>query len=526
MRGPGSPTPRRYMLRRGVSVALAAVVAISALAVLAPLIGGVGIATPAYAAQPTTTATHEQGSGKAPATQTHPPRRVEAVEILIKRVECLINRTLTLAKKYGVELPSKALARISKAESLLKNATALAAKRLRAAFRLALKAAALVVPVYVHVLKALPPKVKEGIVKARAKQAINLTKAMLCRVRKLVEWLKERVGSVPKPAQAGLARAENALVRAEDMLKNGSVIKAFRELGLARHDLTQTLIMLRKEAGSIWWFAAAADLALREVVMGTLRVSNALNQTVKLVLANKTGEAAELLKKVHWMAEFMLFRIKVIEGRAAPLVSRLAGKVLRGVKNLTNVLKLASEILSIISNSSLKAMEYLKEGKQAEALQELNSSIAAVKPVLQQLLKLARWGRGLLLRIERVIGRVGFYIHLMIARRFPGPGHGHWHRLVPHMLPPLKTQYISKAITIIKARVNAAVKAFKSGKLGCVAFKKVLEGSQHVLKALLKYVQTHVQGQAKAKLVKEITALLNYVLKLDNSTTCPAGRGP
>jgi len=513
---------RASMLRKGVSAALVAVVAISALAVLAPIIGGAGLAIPAYASQPTKPATQGQGAGNSSAntTQNH---RVKAVEALIKRVECLINRTLTLAKEYGVKLPSKALTMISRAEDLLKNATALAAEHPRAAFRLALRAAALVVPVYVHVVKALPPKVRKEIMAVRAKQAINMTKAMLQRLEKLLTWLKERVGTVPQPAQAGIARAEAALARAEELLKNGSVASAFRELGLARHNLAQTLMMLRREAGATWWFAAAADLALREVVMGTVRLANAMNQTVKLILSNRTGEAAELLKRIHWMAAFLLFRIRIIEGRAAPLVTKLVRRGFKGVENLTQVLKLASKILGVVSNSSLKAAEYLKEGKQAEALQELNATVATIKPVLQNLLKVARWGRGLLFRIEWVVGRVGFYIHLMIARHFRW--HGHGHRWLPPITPFLRVQGIGKALTLIKARLDAAVKAFKSGKLSCTAFKRVLEGTQHVLKALLKFVQEHIPKQARAKLVKEITALLNYVTKLESSTTCPASGG-
>ncbi len=438
-----------------VSASLIVLIVTSMLAVLAPVTAAASPATPA-------TMGPENGDVS---------KHVKAVEVLINRVECLINRTLTLASQYNITIPENLNKRLDMAKELLANASSIAQEEPKKAMWLAIKAGGLVLPVYVYVVRHLPTEVKEEILAKRVGAEVNATESAVKRLENVIKWIEDRAGSVPEPVQEKLSKALELLNQAKELLANGTNVKQAMALVIkARHELGTAYVMLRREASHTWRVAVAADMALRNVVMGTVKLAAGINRTLTLIGNNQTREAIIALTRLHNYANYLLVRIRVMTSHI-----KIPVNTSPVMSNMTKVLELSEEILSEINASTTQAVMALKAGDVNTAVTVLNTTLINVKPAITELLKTARWAHGILLHVKTMLEHAGKNMKTWL-RKHP----------IHHIHLPVVPGNIVMLIKVLENRVKAAKTAYEKGKLSCEAYAKILKGADTALHNILK----------------------------------------
>lgn len=462
------------------AASLIVLIVASMLTVLAPVT--------ATAASPTIPATAGPENGDV-------SKRVKAVEALINSVKRLINRTLTLASQYNITIPENLSKRLDAAKELLANASSIARDEPKKAMWLAIKAGRLVLPVYVYVVRHLPTEVKEKILARRVSAEVNVTESAIRRLENVVKWVEDRIGNVPGPVQEKLNEATELLDQAKELLANGTNIKQAMVLVIkARHELGVAYVMLRHEAGRVWHVAVAADMALRNVVMSTVKLAMGINRTLTLIGSNQTEEAVIALTKLHNYAHYMLVRIKImtshvkVPANASPVMS-----------NMTKVLELSKEILSEINASTGQAVAALKAGDVNTAIMVLNTTLINVKPAITELLKTARWAHGILLHVKVMLEHVDKNMKTWL-RKHP----------IHHIHLPIVPGNIVTLVKILENRVRAAKTAYEKGKLSCEAYARILKGTDVALRNILKTLNKLPEKVAKP-LVEKVQNLIKLV---------------
>lgn len=462
---------------KAASASLIVLIAASMLAALAPVTTASSPATPARVGPENENVT----------------KRVKAVEALINRVECLINRTLTLASQYNITIPENLSKKLGEAKELLANASSIAREEPKKAVWLAIKAGRLVLPVYVYVVRHLPTEVKEEILAKRVSAEVNITESAIKRLENVIKWIESRVGSVPEPVQEKLSKALELLNQAKELLTNGTNVKQAMTLVVrARHELGAAYVMLRREAGHAWHVATAADMALRNVVMGAVKLALGINRTLTLIGNNRTREAIITLTRLHNYANYLLVRIKVmtshikIRVNASPVMS-----------NLTKVLELSKEILSEINASTTQAVAALKAGDVNTAVTVLNTTLINVKPAITELLKTARWAHGILLHVKTMLEHAGKCMRTWLRK----------HPIRHHILPRIVPGNIVTLIRVLENRVKAAKTAYEKGKLSCGAYARILKGTDAALHSILKAL-----NKLPDKVAKPLTEKVQHLI--------------
>ncbi len=465
---------------KAVSASLIVLIVASMLAVLAPV---------TTAAPPATPARVGPGSGNV-------AKRVKAVEALINRVECLINRTMTLANQYNITIPENLGKRLDTAKKLLANASSVVQEEPKKAMWLVIKAGRLALPVYVYVVRHLPAEVKEEILAKRVSAEVNITESAIRRLENVIKWIEGRVGSVPEPVQEKLSKALELLNQAKELLANGTNVKQAMTLVIrARHELGVAYVMLRREAGHAWHVAVAADMALRGVVMGTVKLAVGINRTLTLIGNNQTEEAVITLTKLHNYANYLLVRIK-----AMTLHIKIPANTSPVMSNITKVLELCKEVLSEINTSTAQAVMALKAGDVNTAVTVLNTTLTNVKPAITELLKTARWAHGVLLRVKVMLEHAGRNMRMWLRK----------HPMRHHMLPRIMPGNIVMLIKVLENRVKAAKTAYERGKLSCEAYARILKGVNATLHSILKALNK-LPGKIAKPLVERVQHLIGVV---------------
>jgi len=465
---------------KAVSASLIVLIVASMLAVLAP--------ATATAASPTTPASVGPENGNV-------SKRVKAIEVLINRVECLINRTLTLASQYNVTIPENLGKRLDVAKGLLANASSIAQEKPKKAMWLAIKAGRLVLPVYVYVVRHLPTDVKKEILARRVGAEVNATESAVKRLENVIKWIEDRVGNVPEPVQEKLSEAQKLLDQAKELLANGTNVKQAMALVIkARHELGTAYVMLRRGAGHAWHVAVAADMALRNVVMGTVKLAIGVNRTLTLIGNNQTSEAIAALTRLHNYANYLLTRVK-----AMTLHIKVPANTSPIMSNMTKVLQLSEEVLSEINASTAQAMMALKVGDVNTAITVLNTTLVGIKPAITELLKTARWAHGILLHVKIMLEHAGNCMRRWL-RKHP----------VHHVHLPIVPSNIVALIKVLENRVRAAKTAYEKGKISCEAYARILKGVDAALHNILKTLNKLPEKVAKP-LAEKVQHLIGTV---------------
>jgi len=468
---------------KAVSASLIVLIVASMLAVLAPVTTAAPPATPANVGP-------ENGNVT---------KRVKAVEALINRVECLINRTLTLASQYNVTIPENLSKKLSVARELLANASSIAQEEPKKAMWLAIRAGRLVLPVYVYVVRHLPTEVKEEILAKRVSAEVNATESAIKRLENVIKWIEDRVGNVPEPIQERVSKALELLNQAKELLANGTNVKQAMALVVkARHELGVAYVMLKRDAGHAWHIAVAADMALRNVVMGTVKLAIGINRTLALIGDNKTNEAVIALTRLHNYADFLLTRVKAMASNikvpvnSSPVTS-----------NLTKILELSKEVLSEINASTAQAVVALKAGDVNTAVTVLNTTLTNVKPAITELLKRARWAHGILLHVKIMLEHAGKNMRAWL-RKHP----------IRHIHLPIVPGNIVMLIKALENRVKTAKAAYEKGRLSCEAYARILKGTDVALHNILKTLNKLPDKVAKplAEKVQNLIKLVEHEL--------------
>ncbi len=468
---------------KAISASLIVLIVASMLAVLAPVTTAASPATPANVGP-------ENGNVT---------KRVKAVEVLINRVECLINRTLTLARQYNVTIPENLSKKLSVARELLANASSIAQEEPKKAMWLAIRAGRLILPVYVYVVRHLPTEVKEEILAKRVSAEVNVTESAIKRLENVIKWIEDRVGNVPEPVQERVGKALELLNQAKELLANGTNVKQAMVLVIrARHELGAACMMLKRETGRAWHVAVVADMALRNVVMGVVKLAVGINRTLTLIGNNQTREAIVALTRLHNYANYLLIRIKIMTSHikipvnASPVVS-----------NMTKVLELSKEILLEINASSTQAVAALKAGDVGTAVTVLNTTLTNVKPAITELLRTARWAHGILLHVKIMLEHIGKNMRTWL-RKHP----------IRHMHLPIVPRNMMVLIKVLEKRVRMAKTAYEKGKLSCEAYARILKGTDAALHNILKTLNKLPDKVAKplAEKVQNLIKLVEHEL--------------
>jgi len=468
---------------KAISALLTALIAASVLTALTPV---------------TTTASSQPIPANTGLKPGNAARRVKAVEALINRIECLMNRTLVLANQYNVTIPKNLSRRLAAAKEILANASSKVREEPRKAMWLAIKAGRLALPVYVYVVRHLPMKVKREILARRTSAEINATESAIIRFENVIKWMEARAVNVPKPVKEKLNDALELLNQAKELLANGTNVKRASALVIkARHELMFAYVTLMRKAGHAWRVAVLAEIALKNIVLRTVKLTAGINRTLTLIKSNKSREAIVALSMIHGYADRLLTRVEAMISHIRTSVNVNTSPI---VSNVTKVLKLSKEILSEINASTTQALTALRAGDSDTAMRVLNATLTDVKPTITELLRTARLTHGALLHLTMVLEHIGKNVRAWLRKHST---HG------IHVLPPLAHSMVT-LIKLLENRVKAAKRAYEKGRLSCGAYDRILKGTNSVLHNVLKTLNKF-PGKSLKPLAMKARHLMNIV---------------
>ncbi|MCD6324483.1 MAG: hypothetical protein J7L55_05200 [Desulfurococcales archaeon] len=319
----------------------------------------------------------------------------KVAEIMISKTESLLAWVQGTIQNYGITLPGKLNASLSRAEELLANATALLDEHPKEALAEAFKATHALMPVVQYVGTAIPPQYRDELTAWRLQEALRIRERVMADLQRTFQYLENRSVTVPPQIREEVLKAQQLLQQARQELSSGNVSGAEALLKQADRLMAQVRAQLARGFAAKWRAVVAADAALKHLGFATMHMVLLMNRSLTMLEGNHTAEAQAALTGLAKLSGDMLARIRFIEGR----VNATSG-VPQEILNSTEY------VVSTIHNTSLQALQALKAGNITAAIAVLQEGLSSIRPALSNLTVKARWEHGRLKWIEGLMTKL------------------------------------------------------------------------------------------------------------------------
>lgn len=410
-----------------------------------------------------------------------------AVEVLISRVELLISRIRSFTQTYNISLDSNMTSLIEEAESLINEAKELKSTNLTEALSKVLQAARLVTPVYVYVVKNLPPTVKDDFAVRKTEAQFRVRERVVLSLNATVKWLVERGIEVPEWVMNNISRALELIEEGRQALAEGNVTRA-REIIIEVDTIIKNVTKaLHVELKAKWVVAVCSERVLASLVAQVNALIHIVNESAESIEAADYKNATEHLNAASKKAEAVL-----------TLIERLKPYV-RNDTVFFQILNLSEEITKILKESINDARVALENNDPDTALLTLSNALEEVQPLFDQLKSLAKWKYIELENIKEVALRVRERVRERV-RRLIGV----------YITNQIK---LNLRITVLEESLKTLNTLYTSGRISCQTYLRILNAMKTFVEELLNAVpQSMYQIRAKLdNLLNDINTYLNNI---------------
>lgn len=410
-----------------------------------------------------------------------------AARLMIDRVRTLIERIEALSPEYNVALDENMTNRLDLAKELLENATAIVDEDPDEALRLALNASRLVMPVYVYVIKSLPPGAKDELAARRVTAMIEARERMLANLEIRLGWLENRSVEIPDEVWDALNQAKQYLENAKAIIESGGNLTEARQMiRQADTEIKRITLTIKENLRHLWRMAVVGDAGIKYLITAVAKLARATNATLTLIEENRTDKAIQVLNSVVNVSTRIITGIEGIEG-----------KLNITNDNITTILSDTKTIAEIIKESATEAIAALEAGDTTTAVSIIEDAMDQVKPLLEELIGLARWAHTRLKWIQQAMEHVR-------------------ERATEHMEHMIRKFAMRMETTVIMMKVSfqKLKNAFHNGRISCETYTNILKHMQDVLSRMKDRAgkMPHIVQESIDNLLQEINNELSQLV--------------
>lgn len=330
-----------------------------------------------------------------------------AVEVLVSRVELLIERIREFSEKYNITLNEDMNSMLSEAEAVLGEVNQLKETNVTEALHKVLYATRLVMPVYVYVIQNLPPTVKDEFAVRRTEAEFRVRERTLLCLNITATWLSERDPSIPEWVFSNITRGLDLIDEGRLTLQEGNVTGAKALLREVDDIIRRVMSSLKEDLRVKWVKAVCNEKVLRALIAQVNALVHIVNETVESIDASDLESAVEHLNAASRKTDVVLSLIESLE----PYIT-VNGDL------ATKILSLSEEIATKLKDAVEAAKTALDNNDPDTALLTLSTALDEVRPLLDELKSLVRWkaeelehAKGLIVRVrDRIREKVGMMI--------------------------------------------------------------------------------------------------------------------
>ena len=221
---------------------------------------------------------------------------VLSARIYVDRVSGFIDRTLSIAESYGIEIPENLTTRIEDAENLVEQAySALDSEKIVEAVKLATHANLVFAPIAIYVCHELGEEEKTQIAVEALGKAVEIREQIVEKTRDLIEKLREASIEVPENATNLVSALDDLLEKAKEAIRSKNLAEA-RDCIRRFDTIVRVAVVKVNTAAKRYMHGLAATATMLHKLGRTIgAVSHVINETIKLIEDNKTDLAVGIL---------------------------------------------------------------------------------------------------------------------------------------------------------------------------------------------------------------------------------------
>ncbi|MEM2021624.1 MAG: hypothetical protein QXP80_05315, partial [Zestosphaera sp.] len=297
-----------------------------------------------------------------------------AVEVLVSRVELLIERIREFSEKYNITLNEDMNSMLSEAEAILDEVNQLKETNVTGALHKVLYAARLVMPVYVYVIQNLPPTVKDEFAVRRTEAEFQVRERTLLGLNITATWLSERDLNIPEWVFSNITRGLDLINEGRQTLQEGNVTGAKALLREVDDIIRRVMLSLKEDLRVKWVKAVCNEKVLRALIAQVNALVHIVNETVKSIDASDLESAVEHLNAASRKTDVVLSLVESLE----PYIT-VDGDL------ATKILSLSKEIATRLKDAVEAAKIALDHNDPDSALLTLSTALDEVQPLLDEL---------------------------------------------------------------------------------------------------------------------------------------------
>ena len=319
--------------------------------------------------------------------------RVLAAKIMIDRVQILINRINSLSAEYNISLNENQTKKLMLAEELLTNASIMVEDNPGEAIKLALRASNIVMPIAIHVIKALPPEAKHELMVKRTESSIEARMRRVENLKKQISWLEERSFKIPPEIEWSLNNASEYLKQAKTMIEAGENLSEVHYLiKNADREVQRAAHVIRIQLCHTWRLTLIGEASLKHLIVSVSKLTRLTNLTIEMIQNNDTEKAESMLTVSVNMLQRLIVRLNDLES-----------KVNTSDTNASRIIELSKEIAMVLNTSATEALISLQAGDSSTAVSILEEGLNQTAELLEDLSMYAKWA---FMKIKEIQGAI------------------------------------------------------------------------------------------------------------------------
>lgn len=414
-----------------------------------------------------------------------------AVEVLVSRVELLIERIREFSEKYNITLNEDMNSMLSEAEAILDEVNQLKETNVTGALHKVLYAARLVMPVYVYVIQNLPPTVKDEFAVRRTEAEFQVRERTLLGLNITATWLSERDLNIPEWVFSNITRGLDLINEGRQTLQEGNVTGAKALLREVDDIIRRVMLSLKEDLRVKWVKAVCNEKVLRALIAQVNALVHIVNETVKSIDASDLESAVEHLNAASRKTDVVLSLVESLE----PYIT-VDGDL------ATKILSLSKEIATRLKDAVEAAKIALDHNDPDSALLTLSTALDEVQPLLDELKSLVRWKaeelehvKGLIVRVrDRIREKVGMMIATYVRA----------------------LAWLNGRISQLEGSLIALKNLYMNERISCETYLTLLNAMKQFIEKLLSELPPSMHGMPRTRL----NTLLTQVNTELSNTTC------